>query len=58
MASGSPEPFGAVVGEHRQRVEPERFLPRRRSLLFLRARGHDRRVDIDQDRAGASSWGV
>ena len=27
--------LGAVVGEHRQRMEPEALLPGRRGLLFL-----------------------
>ena len=46
---------GAVVGEHRLRVEPERLLPRGRGLVLLRARGHDRRVDIDGDQAATCS---
>ena len=45
--------FGAVVSEDGQRVMAVGFLPRGRGLLFLRARGHDRRVDVHGDQAAA-----
>ena len=44
-----PAALSAVVSEDGQRVMPIGFLPRGHGLLFLRARGHDRRVDIDRD---------
>ena len=42
-------PPGAVVGEDGQGMEAEGLLPGRRGLVLLRARGHDRRVDVHRD---------
>jgi hypothetical protein len=39
----------AVVDERAQRVEPERLLPGRRGVLFLRVRDEDRRIQIQRD---------
>ena len=48
-----PGAFGAVISEDSQRVMAVGLLPRGHGLLLLRARGHDRRVDIDRDQAAA-----
>jgi hypothetical protein len=41
--------IGAVISKRRSAGDAHRFLPRRHEHLLLRARGHDRRVDIDGD---------
>jgi hypothetical protein len=46
-----PGAFRAVISEDGQRVMAIGFLPRGHGLLFLRARGHDRRVDVHRDKA-------
>ena len=48
-----PGPLGAVIGEDGQRMQAIGPLSRRPGLLFLRARGHDRRVDVDRDQPAA-----
>jgi hypothetical protein len=48
-----PARRGAVVGECGQRVKPVGLLPRRRGLLLLRVRGHERGVDVHRDQRPA-----
>src|SRR5665647_2735152 len=49
IANGSPVPSGPW-STNAQRVEPEPLLERRPGILLLRVRGHERGVDIDNQR--------
>jgi hypothetical protein len=52
---GLAGPGLAVVGEHREGMEPVGVLPGRGGALLVRVRDHDGRVDVDRDQAAAGS---
>ena len=49
-ANGSPVPCLAVVDERAQRMMPEALLIRRGCVFFLRVRGHQRGIEVDDQR--------
>jgi hypothetical protein len=53
-----PGRAGAMVGEYRQRMMAERFLPGGGRLFLLGVRDHDRGIDIDRDQPAARTRGL